>query len=157
MAETPHLKQSNQLSHSQRDDCRVKQGAKYCITEHGPKSHKKHKQWDRHTKQWINNNRTTTLERIAAETTRRALIRILPSDPTPLIYMFVSSMIVQLTLWPPPEPCIDCLKRLSLQLWTFFEIFYFLFKSFVNVELSYFFTINLFTIAENCTEKWIIS
>ena len=38
--------------------------------------------------------------------------------------------------------------------------FYFLFKSFVKVELSYVFTINLFTIAvylftiaENCTEK----
>ena len=34
-----------------------------------------------------------------------------------------------------------------------FRIFYFLFKSFVKVELSYVFTINLFTIAENCTEK----
>ena len=32
----------------------------------------------------------------------------------------------------------------------------FLFKSFVKVELSYVFTINLFTRAENCTEKWII-
>ena len=32
----------------------------------------------------------------------------------------------------------------------FFEIFYFLFKSFVKVELSYVFTINMF---ENCTEK----
>ena len=31
-----------------------------------------------------------------------------------------------------------------------------IFKSFVKVELSYVFTINLFTIAENCTEKWII-
>ena len=31
--------------------------------------------------------------------------------------------------------------------------FYFLFKSFVKVELSYVSTINLFTIAENCTEK----
>ena len=44
-------------------------------------------------------------------------------------------------------------KRLSLQLLSFFEIFYFLFKSFVKVELSYVFTINLITIAENCTEK----
>ena len=35
-----------------------------------------------------------------------------------------------------------------------FEIFYFLFKSFV--KLSYVFTINLFAIAENCTEKRII-
>ena len=34
-----------------------------------------------------------------------------------------------------------------------FEFFLFLFKSFVKVELSYVFTINLFTIAENCTEK----
>ena len=35
----------------------------------------------------------------------------------------------------------------------FFEFFfYFLFKSFVKLELSYVFTINLFTIAENCTE-----
>ena len=34
-----------------------------------------------------------------------------------------------------------------------FQNFYFLFKSFVKVELSYVFTINLFTIAENCTEK----
>ena len=35
----------------------------------------------------------------------------------------------------------------------FFEFFYFVLKSFVKVELSYVFTINLFTIAENCTEK----
>ena len=34
-----------------------------------------------------------------------------------------------------------------------FRFFYFLFKSFVKVELSYVFTIYLFTIAENCTEK----
>ena len=27
---------------------------------------------------------------------------------------------------------------------------------FVKVELSYVFTINLFTVAENCMEKWII-
>ena len=30
---------------------------------------------------------------------------------------------------------------------------YFPFKSFVKVELNYVFTINLFNIAENCTEK----
>ena len=35
----------------------------------------------------------------------------------------------------------------------FRTFFYFLFKSFVKVELSYVFTINLFTLAENCTEK----
>ena len=34
-----------------------------------------------------------------------------------------------------------------------FIFFYFLFKSFVKVELSYVFTKNLLTIAENCTEK----
>ena len=45
------------------------------------------------------------------------------------------------------------LKRLSLQLLTFIENFYFLFKSLVKVELRYVFTINLFTIAENCTKK----
>ena len=32
-------------------------------------------------------------------------------------------------------------------------LFSFLFKSFVKVELSYVFTINMFTRAENCTEK----
>ena len=35
----------------------------------------------------------------------------------------------------------------------FSNFFIFFFKSFVKVELSYVFTINLFTIAENCTEK----
>ena len=34
-----------------------------------------------------------------------------------------------------------------------FRFFYFVFKSFVKVKLSYVFTINMFTIAENCTEK----
>ena len=34
-----------------------------------------------------------------------------------------------------------------------FRFFYFLNKSFVKVKLSYVFTINLFTLAENCTEK----
>ena len=34
-----------------------------------------------------------------------------------------------------------------------FYFFYFPFKSFVKSELSYIFTINMFTIAENCTEK----
>ena len=48
------------------------------------------------------------------------------------------------------KSCIVC------NFWYFSIFFYFLFKSFVKVELSYVFTINLFTIAENCTEKWII-
>ena len=33
---------------------------------------------------------------------------------------------------------------------------YFLFKSFVKVELSYVFTIKIYSTAENCKEKWII-
>ena len=33
---------------------------------------------------------------------------------------------------------------------------YVLFKSFVKVEICYVFTINMFTIAENCMEKRII-
>ena len=36
---------------------------------------------------------------------------------------------------------------------TFFEKFYFLFKSFVKVELSCVFTIKMFRTAENCMEK----
>ena len=42
-------------------------------------------------------------------------------------------------------------KSATMNIFRFF--FYFLFKSFVKVELSYVFTINMFTIAENCTEK----
>ena len=34
-----------------------------------------------------------------------------------------------------------------------FHFFYFLFKSFVKVELNYASAINMFTIAENCREK----
>ena len=35
----------------------------------------------------------------------------------------------------------------------FLKIFLFLFKSFVKVELSYVFTIKMFSTAENCMEK----
>ena len=45
-------------------------------------------------------------------------------------------------------------KSATMNIFQFFS--YFLFKSFVLVELSYVFTMNLFTIAENCTQKWII-
>ena len=49
---------------------------------------------------------------------------------------------------------IDVIKETKSATMKIFRIFfYFLFKSFVKVELSYVFTINLFTIAENCTEK----
>ena len=42
-------------------------------------------------------------------------------------------------------------KSATMNIFRFF--FYFLFKSFVKVELRYAFTMNLLTIAENCTEK----
>ena len=45
------------------------------------------------------------------------------------------------------------LKRLSSNYELFSIFLYFLFKSFVKVELSYAFTINLFTITKNCMEK----
>ena len=45
------------------------------------------------------------------------------------------------------------LKETKSATMNIFQKKYFLFKSFVKVELSYVFTINLFTIAENCTEK----
>ena len=43
-------------------------------------------------------------------------------------------------------------KSATMNIFRFF-FFSFLFKSFVKVEFSYVFTINLFAIAENCTEK----
>ena len=52
------------------------------------------------------------------------------------------------------EVLVNCLfKETKSATMNIFRIFLFLFKSFVKVELSYVFTINLFTIAENCTEK----
>ena len=42
-------------------------------------------------------------------------------------------------------------KSAIMNIFRFFFIF--IFKSFVKVELSNVFTINLFNIAENCTEK----
>ena len=45
------------------------------------------------------------------------------------------------------------LKETKSATMNIFDFFYFLFKSFIKVKLSYVFTINLFTIAENCTEK----
>ena len=42
-------------------------------------------------------------------------------------------------------------KSATMNIFSIF--FYFRFKSFAKVELSYVFTMNLFTIAENCTEK----
>ena len=53
-----------------------------------------------------------------------------------------------------PEITVGVVKETKSATMNIFSIFfYFLFKSFVKVELSYVFTINLFTIAENCTEK----
>ena len=45
------------------------------------------------------------------------------------------------------------LKETKSATMNIFRIFLFFFKLFVKVELSYVFTINLLTIAENCTEK----
>ena len=42
-------------------------------------------------------------------------------------------------------------KSATMNICRFF--FHFLFKLFVKVELSYVFTMNMFTIAENCTES----
>ena len=61
--------------------------------------------------------------------------------------------------WATALPDISVVYWLKAAYSVTFDIFrkiYFLFKSFVKVELIYVFTINLFTIAENCTEKWII-
>ena len=38
-------------------------------------------------------------------------------------------------------------------MYIFRKIFFFFFKSFVKIELSYVFTINMFSTAENCIEK----
>ena len=47
----------------------------------------------------------------------------------------------------------NVLKETKSATMNIFRKKYFLFKTFVKVELSYVFTKNLFTIAENCTEK----
>ena len=47
----------------------------------------------------------------------------------------------------------EALKETKSATMNIFRFFYFRFKSFAKVELSYVCTINLFTIAENCTEK----
>ena len=49
--------------------------------------------------------------------------------------------------------CAVLFKETKSATMNIFRFFYFVFKSFVKVELSYVFTINLFTIAENCKEK----
>ena len=48
---------------------------------------------------------------------------------------------------------LDKLKETKSATMNVFRFFYFLFNSFVKVELGYVFTINLFTIIENCTVK----
>ena len=50
---------------------------------------------------------------------------------------------------------VNILKENKSATMNIFDFFYFLFKSFIKGELSYDLTINLFTIAENCMEKWI--
>ena len=56
-----------------------------------------------------------------------------------------------LGIFRPAWKCIKKTKSATMNIFRFF--FYFLFKLFVKVELSYAFTINMFTIAGNCTKK----
>ena len=44
-------------------------------------------------------------------------------------------------------------KFATMNIFFYFFFFHFRFKLFLKVEFSYVFTINLFTIAINCTEK----
>ena len=48
---------------------------------------------------------------------------------------------------------VSLLKETKSATMNIFPFFYFLLNSFALIELSYVFTINLFTLAENCTEK----
>ena len=48
---------------------------------------------------------------------------------------------------------MECIKETKSATMNIFRIFYFLFKSFVKVELSYVFTINLFTIAKTARKS----
>ena len=49
--------------------------------------------------------------------------------------------------------CLIALKETRSATMNIFRKKYFLFKSFVKIELSYVITINMFSIAENCKEK----
>ena len=90
--ETPHLKQSNQLSLSLSEMLAELNRAQSTALPNKDQNHTKNiNNGTDIQKQCVKNNRTTALERIVAETTGRALIRMLPSDATPLIHMFVSS------------------------------------------------------------------
>ena len=55
-----------------------------------------------------------------------------------------------------PAMTFQDIKETKSATMNIFRNFYFLFKSFVQVELSKAFTINMFTKPENCREKWII-
>ena len=46
-----------------------------------------------------------------------------------------------------------CIKETRSVTMNIFRKKYFLFKSFVKIELSYIFTINMVSTAENCSEK----
>ena len=66
-------------------------------------------------------------------------------------------------LWQPPPPLwqsmqflYDVIKETRSVTMNIFRKKYFLFKSFVKIEISYIFTINMVSTAENCKEKWII-
>ena len=52
----------------------------------------------------------------------------------------------------PMQPPFKAAYSVTMNIFFIF-FFYFLFKSFVKVELSYVFTIKMFSTAENCMEK----
>ena len=58
---------------------------------------------------------------------------------------------VVMATWSCLSVFFKAAQSATMNIFRFF--FNFLFKSFVKVELSSVFTINLFTIAENCMEK----
>ena len=66
---------------------------------------------------------------------------------------FFEKLIFLILLKPKKLFSLDMFKAAYSVTMNIFRKIYFLFKSFVKAELSYVFTINLFTRAENCTEK----
>ena len=49
-----------------------------------------------------------------------------------------------------------CFKETKSVTMNIFKKTYLFFKSFVKIKLCYVFTMNMFSAAENCMEKWII-
>ena len=62
-------------------------------------------------------------------------------------------LVVRKPVSPVASLDITLKETRSVSMNIFFEKKYFLFKSFVKIELSYVFTINMFRTAENCINK----